>query len=115
MRLVDLKPRWIQPANWAALAPPFYIGLSFDCPHCKPVKCPTCGHLPEVKRLAVKFWPPIDTQGVAKSFQIAIPDHGGHRRTGGETFDTLTLAPSIGFDEIGHWHGHLTNGEVTSS
>lgn len=114
MRLSELSPRWIQPANWAALSPPFYVGVSFDCPHCMPQTCPTCGHCPEVKRLAVSFWPPIDPQNVAQTFSIPLPHNGGHSRTG-DTFDTLTLSPSIGFESIGHWHGHITSGEATTS
>jgi hypothetical protein len=38
--------------------------------------------------------------------------NGAHKRIAGETFDTLTIEPSIGFEGIGHWHGHITNGEI---
>jgi hypothetical protein len=41
-------------------------------------------------------------------------DNGGHRRQG-ETFNDLTLSPSVGFDAIGHWHGHITAGNVTGA
>jgi len=30
----------------------------------------------------------------------------------GDTFDTLTLLPSIDFSGKGHWHGHITNGVI---
>lgn len=33
------------------------------------------------------------------------------KRTG-ETFDTLTLTPSINAEAAGHWHGFITNGDV---
>jgi hypothetical protein len=42
-----------------------------------------------------------------------LPHNGGHERVTGESFDTLTLNPSVGFDSIGHWHGRITNGEMT--
>jgi hypothetical protein len=29
----------------------------------------------------------------------------------GETFETLTLAPSIDCSKWGHWHGLITNGD----
>ena len=112
MKLVDLNPRWVTLAGWASKAP-FYVGLSFDCPCalCRRGACPTCGHAPEPKRLAVSFWPPVDPQNVAATFMTSVPDNGGHRRQG-ETFDDLTLTPSIGFESIGHWHGHITDGNV---
>lgn len=111
MKLSALNPRWVQPSQWATLSPPFYIGMSFDCPHCQPTRCPTCGHSDEIKRLAVTFWPPVDPEGLLGRV-FNLPDNGGHRRSG-DTFDTLTLSPSVGFDGIGHWHGNITNGEVT--
>jgi hypothetical protein len=30
----------------------------------------------------------------------------------GETFDDLTLTPSIDASPSGHWHGYVTNGQV---
>jgi len=30
----------------------------------------------------------------------------------GETFEDMTLSPSIDASNSGHWHGHITNGEV---
>jgi hypothetical protein len=115
MRLSDLNPKWVTLAGWASQAP-FYVGLSFDCPchRCRHDACPTCGHAPRPKRLSVSFWPPVDPQNVAATFMSPVPDNGGHRRQG-ETFDDLTLSPSVGFDAIGHWHGHITAGNVTGA
>lgn len=113
MRLTDLNPRWVLPENWSRQAPVYYIGLSFDCPcaKCRAPACPTCGHAPDAKRLAVNFWPHIDPQNAAQQFAIPFADRGEHRRTG-DAFDTLTLAPSVGFDSIGHWHGNITSGQI---
>jgi hypothetical protein len=115
MRLAELNPKWVLPPNWSAQAPPFYIGVSFDCPcpKCMAEACATCGHRPEPRRLAVMFWPPVDPANAAAAFAIPVRDNGGHRRTGGDSLDSLTLSPSVGFDSIGHWHGHIQNGEVT--
>ena len=107
-KLIDLKPHWIGLENWKSPSK-FYVGVSFLCPHCAPKMCPTCGHLPDHKRLAVYFWPPIDPDGLLGSM-FNLPHNGGHVRTG-DTFETLTLSPSIGFDSIGHWHGNITNGD----
>ena len=57
------------------------------------------------------FWPPVDPEGLLGTV-FELPDNKGHRRASGDTFDTLTLVPSIGFENIGHWHGDITNGEI---
>jgi hypothetical protein len=113
MRLTDLKPKWIQPGNWAELAPPLYIGLSFLCPHCPHTACPTCGSSDtRSKRLFINFWPPIDPENArGRMFEWPEPTHRIHTRTG-DTFETLTIEPSIGFENIGHWHGRITNGDI---
>lgn len=108
MRLIDLAPHWIQPGQWADLSPPFYIGVSFLCPHCDHTKCPTCG-AHRGRRLAFNFWPPIDPGSLLGRIS-EIPHANFHQRAGGETFDTLTILPSIGLDP--HWHGTITNGEI---
>ena len=111
--LVDFKPHWISLPQWAS-KDPFYVGVSFLCPHCEINMCPTCGHVPGHKRLAVMFWPPIDpSKLLGNSFDL--PDNGGHRRASGESFDSLTLSPSIGFDSCGHWHGYITDGRFVDS
>jgi hypothetical protein len=110
VRLVELKPHWIGLNGWAA-PEPFYIGLSFLCPHC-PADLPEHGQTRR-RRLAVSFWPPIDPGNWAKRFAVPfVPTSAAHRRISGETFDTLTLEPSIGFESIGHWHGRITNGAI---
>ncbi len=82
-------------------------GVTFLCPHCM------------TQRLGVHFNPPIDPQGWWDKIQR--PTYEGINvwtREGGETFDTLTLTPSIdttqpNIDFPGHWHGFIRNGEVT--
>ncbi len=108
MRLTDLKPRWILPGQWADKSPPFYIGLSFLHPTHDHSNCPTCGANRE-RRLAVYFWPPIDPENVEPNI-TPFPHEGWHRRVSGDTFETLTISPSIGLEP--YWHGNITNGEV---
>lgn len=112
MKLSALAPRWVGITGWSSQKP-FYVGLSFLCPHCGRGPCPECGHSRD-HRLAVAFWPPIDPENAAADFAVPILDNGGHRRISGETFDTLTLKPSIGFDDPPHFHGTITEGDVTN-
>jgi hypothetical protein len=107
VKLTDLNPKWIMPAGWAPLSPPVYIGVSFDCPtHID--KCPTCGHT-NSHRLALRFKPAIDENDVLSKCIIPLPQFGQDRLSG-DTFDTLTLDPSV---KIGDCiHCCITNGEI---
>jgi hypothetical protein len=73
------------------------VGVLFDCP---------CGNHDESHQLFVPFKNPIGD---------GVPYDGerGWQRTG-ETFETLTLTPSI--LRIGGcgWHGFITNGEIVT-
>lgn len=114
-RLVDLEPHWILLPNWSPQSPGFYIGVSFlcPCPKCMTNACVTCGHKPEARRLAVNFWPPVDTAGLlGKMFDLPDSYKQAHQRTG-DTFETLSLLPSVGFEKIGHWHGTINQGVLT--
>jgi hypothetical protein len=111
VKLSTLEPHWITLEGWAS-TDPFYIGVSFLCPHCNVGPCPTCGK-DQGKRLAVKFYPPIDPAGLMGKVFDPLPEYG-HKRLSGDTFDTLTLHPSIGFDNPPHFHGTIIDGEVTN-
>ena len=110
MKLSELSPKWIELQNWSSSAR-YYIGVSFFCPHCSP-DAPESGPNRR-RRLAVRFYPHVDLDDVAKTFACPIPFNGEHTRVSGETFDTLTLNPSVGFESIGHWHGNIFNGHCT--
>ena len=110
MRLSDLKPHWIGLAGWSA-EEPFYIGVSFLCPHC-PIDAQEHGPSRR-KRLVVIFTPPIDPGGWLPRMLAPPMLSGAHRRVGGSSFDDLSIEPSIGYDHIGHWHGRITDGNVT--
>lgn len=87
MRLVDLNPQWIKEGAGSERV----IGIAFDCPHCIATGAEYIGHC------AAKF---------AESDRLSGPVW----RREGETFDTLTISPSI--NTHGHWHGWIRNGEV---
>lgn len=105
MRLTEFEPRWFtvaHPADGVDLR----IGLTFLCPHCRAI------------RLGIQFHPPIDPAGLIEKLQISWPKAEKVWLRSGDTFETLTITPSIDvsmsatleFD--GHWHGHITNGEI---
>lgn len=107
MKLTELDPHWItfgshpQPED---VAKRFYVGIRFDCPHCR------------TQRLAVMFTPIIDDNVAWKystwdGYQQMLATDNKWQRTG-DTFDILTLKPSINTEFHGHWHGFIENGEV---
>ena len=103
MRLADLDPRWVGAGGpgitreGQPVPERTGVGISFECP------CGRCGI-----RCYVPFHNPLD--GVP-----AVESRGPHWNRSGETFDTLTLTPSIlrSTDKGGcGWHGFVTNGAV---
>lgn len=108
MRLVDLEPRWV--AEFSA-PDDTKQGVSFLCPHCR------------ARRLAIFFDLPICGAPPANLKQVHrdvhendyLADHHigrvlWHRE--GDSFETLTLTPSIDASAWGCWHGFITKGEV---
>lgn len=93
VRLIDLNPRWVTSAGRTG------AGLSFDCPG-------TCCATAAVRqRMQVLFRNPMDG---------GDPSVGEPRwNRSGSTFDDLTLTPSIDASASGHFHGWISNGEVT--
>lgn len=123
MKLTELQPKWIGlngehlwlgvrdghgRAGWSGQNPHF--GLTFLCPHCRE------------QRIGVMFKPFIDPDDLVKLATWALPG-APNPNTGevtevlwwtrtGDTFDALSLTPSIDLSKYGHWHGYITNGEL---
>jgi len=100
MRLVDLDPRWACDADIVVDGVKKHfegrhgMAVTFDCPHCRAI------------RLAVWFVNPIDGGPPT--------DDADHLWTRiGDTFDSLTLSPSIDASTHGHWHGFIRNGQIS--
>ena len=111
MRISELNPKWIGiDGQLYGLNGKALCGIRFNCPHCG-------------ERLAVMFKPFIDPNNLYRNVAWAFPD-APNPNTGevssikfwdrtGDTFENLTLAPSIDCSASGHWHGFIKNGEVT--
>jgi hypothetical protein len=102
MKLTELSPRWIHPNVF-----------TFLCPHCK-VWWLTC------KNVAIGY---KEQQALLKqafgedSNLLAIQTRDASawtftRNAPDDSFDHLTVAPSIDASSSGHWHGFITNGEI---
>lgn len=104
MHLVDLEPRWVGAGGEGVTQDgqpvPERHGVGITC------NCP-CGC---DRPLFVGFANPLDG-GPAYD-----PRERAQWQRTGDTFETLTLAPSIQRRKIGDdgctWHGFITNGEI---
>lgn len=96
MLLTELNPRWIN-YNGSKL------GITFDCPHCKAV------------RLGVAFHHLGNEQMDDSCILATSPNEKIWTETNPapDTFDNITLTPSIDCSAAGHWHGFITNGIVS--
>ncbi len=91
MKLTELDPVWITEDGRERM------GLTFLCPCCVGTE--------RERRLFAMFRNPVDG-GPGEE------DHPSWQREG-DTFETLTLSPSIDASSSGHWHGFVRNGELT--
>lgn len=116
MRLTELDPRWVgaggegvyNQAPDGTLIPATErhgVGITFICP---------CGTHPrdaeyDTDRCCILFNNPLDGGG---KFDATAEGHYWTRV--GETFEALTLTPSI--QRVGGcgWHGFITNGEMVT-
>ncbi len=100
MRLLDLDPRWF---GWTHEGVGAYVGFTFLCPHCMK------------QRLAVTFRNPISVGGFDVS-KMHWPNVGFQWYRTGETFEDLTVSPSVNANDPtewkNHWHGNIVRGEI---
>ena len=100
MKLTDLDP-WcygyggegVSNADGSAIPEQIGVGIAFDCP------CGKCG-----EKVSLGFKNPIDGSKQVNN------DRASWQRKG-NTFENLTLTPSIQRMGKCRWHGYLTDGE----
>jgi hypothetical protein len=106
MKLIDLEPRWITPN--------FFI---FRCPCCQKAFL-TCKNIVLSRE---DVWNTLRTYLGEDWNEIVVPPKAetawnitGSTRDPNASFPTdLTVTPSIDASASGHWHGFITNGEIT--
>ncbi len=96
MRLTDLEPRFFSVAG-------SIVGITFGCPHCHETG----------QRLAIA----IHMDGTSIDPDPDNPQQFPTNEkiwsiTGGGSFEDLSLSPSIDASNSGHWHGHISTGEI---
>lgn len=98
MKLNELAPRY-----FVSSLSGHPIGITFGCPHCHETG----------QRLAIAIH--IDGTGIDPdplNPQQFPTDERIWTVAGGDSFDNLSLSPSIDASASGHWHGYITGGEI---
>jgi hypothetical protein len=95
MKLTDLNPHWVCYGGRR-------LGITFDCPHCR------------TQRLGVPFHHSGQELVEDAAILAVSPSAKIWTETNpvDDTFENLTLSPSIDCSSSGHWHGFITNGEI---
>jgi hypothetical protein len=121
VKLTELNPRWFAEEGRRGQ------GVIFDCPGCRAGVCADAKDRGRPFRLAVACTPldggspfPIGKPGLlfdaieaaeGEEWNARIVPPGVVWGRTGDTFDTLTLSPSVDASAAGHWHGWVSNGE----
>jgi len=77
--------------------------MSFECPHCHDFRIP------------VWFKNPLDGGPPVTREEMKQPpgEELHHWQRTGDTFETMTLSPSIDASKWKHWHGFVRNGQIS--
>lgn len=114
MSLIDLHPRWFDVPGLGTDKD----GVTFLCPCAPCIADPT-----RQVRLGVQFANPVQggvgvlmsnadkRRHVHELGTFDVPPGFLWQRTG-DTFETMTLQPSVDASKSGHWHGHITDGLI---
>lgn len=107
MKLIDLEPRWVHPNVFV-----------FLCPHCKSILL-SCKNI-EMSATAQRqlfekeFGEDWNNKVIACRGNQAWTISGTIPADPKAAFPTdLTVTPSLDASAAGHWHGFITNGEIT--
>lgn len=95
MRLTELEPRWYVLEDGGPK-----VGLTFLCPHCKE------------QRIGVSFHHSGREAMEDQYIKARSPSTDHIWSLTGDSFETMTLTPSVDASATGHWHGFITNGEA---
>lgn len=119
MKLAELEPQWLERDGNR-------VGLMFRCPHCRDTWL-------TVFWVGMRIWGEetarergnwegqfgfirlaldrLKLMDVPENAVVPCEEMLAWTRTG-DTFENLSLSPSLNAERAGHWHGFITNGEI---
>lgn len=104
IRLVDLEPRWFSHGDNPR------AGFVFLCPCCRAVWL-SCKAVAIPTRDQCRAFIRLGLQATGSGADVVPMKEETTWDIKGD-FDNLTATPSIDASRSGHWHGHVTNGEI---
>jgi hypothetical protein len=97
VKLIELEPRWIHSDLFV-----------FRCPHCRKDWL-TCKRISMPDQVQYDLYE--QAFGADWNMEVVPCSPSFAWSIVGE-FENLTVTPSIDASKSGHWHGHITNGEI---
>jgi hypothetical protein len=98
VRLVELEPRWVSPNVFC-----------FKCPHCKEWLL-TCKNIEMAMQAQFDLYEQVF--GADWNEHVVPAKESTCWAISGADFDQMTVTPSVDASASGHWHGHITDGEI---
>lgn len=98
MKLTELKPRWYVLHEGGPK-----VGLTFECPHCRVQRLGVAFHHAGGDIIADKEW---ETHGPGTALWTITGDQDT------QSFENVSLTPSVDASSFGCWHGFITDGEI---
>ena len=103
MLLVELEPRWLS-ANV----------FTFRCPHCRNIWL-TCKNVVLDRKAQLELVIAADLDPNGPSYGAVLMKEGVSWIWDTTDFSTMSVKPSLDASASGHWHGFITNGEITTA
>jgi Family of unknown function (DUF6527) len=99
LRLIDLDPEWLSPNLF-----------TFLCPHCQKWRL-SCKNIPMGHNAQAELFDSKYGEYAQSDLVVGCKEDVSWTINGTD-FATLSVTPSIDASASGHWHGHITGGEI---
>ena len=100
MKLLDLEPRWLSEHMFA-----------FRCPHCQKTWL-TCKNVAMSNKDQRELAIAANLEPTGPRYGCVLMDAKCAWKWDAPDFATMSVTPSIDASKSGHWHGHITKGEI---
>jgi hypothetical protein len=100
MKLSELEPRWLDENVFV-----------FRCPHCRNTWLSCKNAQISIKR-QFEIFREANLEPAGPRYGVVLMNAEAAWIVGGKDFATMTVTPSIDASASGHWHGHITNGNI---
>lgn len=100
MRLTELEPQWLSENLFV-----------FRCPHCREIWI-SCKNIAMIYSKQTELFRKADLDPHGPYYAVVPMREETAWNISSKDFQTMSVTPSIDASASGHWHGHITNGEI---